>query len=94
MIHDDILRLIFTACDPVLTVEARIALTLRLICGLTTAQIACACLVLEKTMGQRIFRARKAPSEADVPFETPPGDELGRRVESMLLVVYLIFIGE
>ena len=91
VIDDDILRLIFTACYPVLTVEARIALTLRLICGLTTAEIARACLVTEKTMGQRIFRAKKTLSEAHVPFETPSGDELRRRVESVLLVVYLIF---
>jgi len=91
VIDDDILRLIFTACYPVLTVEARIALTLRLICGLTTAEIARACLVPEKTMGQRIFRAKKTLSEAHVPFETPSGDELRRRVESVLLVVYLIF---
>ncbi len=91
VIDDDILRLIFTACHPVLTVEARIALTLRLICGLTTAEIARACLVPEKTMGQRIFRAKRTLSEAHVPFETPSGDELRRRVEAVLLVVYLIF---
>ncbi len=90
-IDDDILRLIFTACHPVLTAEARIALTLRLICGLTTAEIARACVVPEKTMGQRIFRAKKVLSEAHVPFETPRGDELRQRVESVLLVVYLIF---
>jgi RNA polymerase sigma factor (sigma-70 family) len=91
VIDDDILRLIFTACHPVLTVEARIALTLRLIGGLTTPEIARACLVSEKTMGQRIFRAKKILSEAHVPFETPRGDELRGRVESVLLVVYLIF---
>jgi len=91
VIDDDILRLIFTACHPVLMVEARIALTLRLICGLTTMEIARACLVSEKTMGQRIFRAKKTLSEAHVPFETPSGDELRRRVESVLLVVSLIF---
>lgn len=91
VIDDDILRLIFTACHPVLTVEGRIALTLRLICGLTTEEIARACLVPEKTMGQRIFRAKKTLSEAHVPFETPRGDELRKRVESVLLVVYLIF---
>jgi predicted RNA polymerase sigma factor len=91
VIDDDILGLIFTACHPVLTVEARIALTLRPICGLTTAEIACACLVPDKTMGQRIFRAKKTLSEAHVPFETPSGDELRRRVESVLLDVYLIF---
>ena len=91
VIDDDVLRLIFTACHPVLTVEARIALTLRLICGLTTAEIARACLVPEKTMGQRIFRAKKTLSESRIPFETPSGEELLRRIESVLLVVYLIF---
>src|SRR5271163_2627623 len=91
VIDDDVLRLIFTACHPVLAVEGRIALTLRLIGGLTTAQIARAFLVPEKTMGQRIFRAKKTLSEAQVPFETPRGDELRRRVESVLLVIYLIF---
>lgn len=90
-IDDDVLRLIFTACHPVLPVEGRIALTLRLICGLTTEEIARACLVPDKTMGQRIFRAKKTLSEAHVPFETPRGDELRRRVESVLSVVYLIF---
>ena len=91
VIDDDVLRLIFTACHPVVAVEGRIALTLRLICGLTTAEIARAFLVPEKTMGQRIFRAKKTLSEAHVPFETPRGDELRRRVETVLSVVYLIF---
>ena len=91
VIDDDVLRLIFTACHPVLAVEGRIALTLRLIGGLTTAEIARAFLVPEKTLGQRIFRAKKTLSEAHVPFETPRGDELRRRVESVLSVVYLIF---
>jgi RNA polymerase sigma factor (sigma-70 family) len=91
VIDDDILRLVFTACHPVLPVEGRIALTLRVIGGLTTVEIARAFLVPEKTMGQRIFRAKKTLSEATVPFETPSGDELRRRVESVLLVVYLIF---
>ena len=91
VIDDDVLRLIFTACHPVLAVEGRIALTLRLIGGLTTAEIARAFLVSEKTMGQRIFRAKKALSEAHVAFETPRGDELRRRVSSVLSVVYLIF---
>src|ERR1700743_2112842 len=76
VIDDDVLRLIFTACHPILAVEGRIALTLRLIGGLTTPEIARACLVPEKTMGQRIFRAKKTLSEAHVPFETPRGDEL------------------
>src|SRR5271170_2927815 len=91
VIDDDVLRLIFTACHPVLAVEGRIALTLRLICGLTTAEIARAFLVPEKTIGQRIFRAKKTLSEAHVPFETPRGDDLRRRVQSVLSVVYLIF---
>jgi len=91
VIDDDVLRLIFTACHPILAVEGRIALTLRLIGGLTTAEIARAFLVPEKTIGQRIFRAKKTISEAHVPFETPRGDELRRRVKSVLSVVYLIF---
>ena len=91
VIDDDVLRLIFTACHPVVAVEGRIALTLRVICGLTTAEIARAFLVPEKTMGQRIFLAKKTLSEAHVPFETPRGDELRHRVESVLSVVYLIF---
>jgi RNA polymerase sigma factor (sigma-70 family) len=91
VIDDDVLRLIFTACHPVLAVEGRVALTLRLACGLTTAEIARAFLVPEKTLGQRIFRAKKTLAEAHVPFETPRGDELRKRVESVLSVVYLIF---
>ncbi|HZO54553.1 MAG TPA: RNA polymerase sigma factor [Bryobacteraceae bacterium] len=91
VIDDDVLRLIFTACHPVLAVEGRVALTLRLIGGLTTAEIARAFLVPEKTMGQRIFRAKKTLSEAHVAFETPRGEELHSRVESVLSVVYLIF---
>jgi RNA polymerase sigma-70 factor (ECF subfamily) len=91
VIDDDILRLIFTACHPIVPVESRIALTLRLIGGLSTTEIARAFLVPEKTMGQRIFRAKKTLSEAHVPFETPHGGELRSRVESVLLVVYLIF---
>ncbi|HEX4022747.1 MAG TPA: RNA polymerase sigma factor [Acidobacteriaceae bacterium] len=91
VIDDDVLRLIFTACHPVLAMEGRIALTLRLIGGLTTAEIARAFLVPEKTLGQRIFRAKRILSEAQVPFEIPRGDELRRRLESVLSVVYLIF---
>lgn len=91
VIDDDVLRLIFTACHPVLAVEGRVALTLRVACGLTTAQIARSFLVPEKTLGQRIFRAKKTLSEAHVPFETPRGDELRSRLESVLSVVYLIF---
>jgi RNA polymerase sigma factor (sigma-70 family) len=91
VIDDDVLRLIFTACHPVLAVEGRVALTLRLACGLTTAEIARSFLVPEKTLGQRLFRAKKTLSEAHVPFETPRGDDLRKRVESVLSVVYLIF---
>ena len=91
VIDDDVLRLIFTACHPVLAVEARIALTLRLIGGLTTSEIARAFLVPEKTIGQRISRAKKTLAEAHVPFETPRGDDLRRRVDSVLSVVYLVF---
>jgi RNA polymerase sigma factor (sigma-70 family) len=91
VIDDDVLRLIFTACHPVLAMDGRVALTLRLIGGLTTAEIARAFLVPEKTMGQRIFRAKKTLSEAHVPFATPRGEELRRRVKSVLSVVYLIF---
>ena len=91
VIDDDVLRLIFTACHPVVAVDGRVALTLRLVGGLTTAEIARAFLVPEKTLGQRISRAKKTLSEAHVPFETPRGDELRRRVESVLSVVYLIF---
>jgi RNA polymerase sigma-70 factor (ECF subfamily) len=84
VIDDDVLRLIFTACHPVLALEGRVALTLRLIGGLTTAEIARSFLVPEKTMGQRIFRAKKTLSEAHVAFETPRGEELHRRVKSVL----------
>ena len=91
VIDDDVLRLIFTACHPILPLEGRIALTLRLIGGLTTAEIARAFLLPEKTIGQRIFRAKKTLSEAHVPFETPRGEELRRRLNPVLSVVYLIF---
>ena len=91
VIDDDVLRLIFTACHPALSMEGRVALTLRLIGGLTTAEIARAFLVPEKTMGQRIFRAKRTLADADVPLETPRGDELKRRVASVLSVIYLIF---
>ena len=91
VIDDDVLRLIFTACHPVLAVDGRVALTLRVACGLTTAEIARAFLVPEKTLGQRIFRAKKTLAEAHVPFESPRGVELKKRLESVLAVVYLIF---
>lgn len=91
VIDDDVLRLLFTACHPALAVEGRIALTLRILGGLTTSEIARAFLVSEKTVGQRITRAKKSLVDANVPFETPRGRELHQRLESVLLVIYLIF---
>jgi len=90
-IGDDLLRLIFTACHPVLTAEARVALTLRLIGGLATGEIARAFLVPESTLAQRIVRAKRTLSEARVPFELPSGDALAERLDSVLEVIYLIF---
>src|SRR4051812_43444254 len=90
-IGDDLLRLIFTACHPVLSTEARLALTLRLIGGLTTDEIARAFLVPEPTVAQRIVRAKRTLSEARVPFEVPRGDALAERLSSVLEVIYLIF---
>ncbi len=90
-IDDDLLPLIFTACHPVLTVPARVALTLRLLGGLTTAEIARAYLVPEATIGQRIVRAKRTIAKAQVPFEVPTGEERGARLSSVLEVVYLIF---
>jgi RNA polymerase sigma factor (sigma-70 family) len=89
-IDDDVLRLIFTACHPVLAVPARVALTLRLVGGLTTAEIARAYLVPEPTIAQRIVRAKKTIAKAHVPFEVPYGDDRIRRLSSVLGVVYLI----
>jgi RNA polymerase sigma factor (sigma-70 family) len=90
-IGDDLLRLIFTACHPVLPTEARVALTLRLIGGLTTDEIARAFLVPEPTIAQRIVRAKRTLAEKRVPFEVPHGAELTQRLSSVLEVVYLIF---
>jgi len=90
-IGDDLLRLIFTACHPVLSTEARLALTLKLLGGLTTHEIARAFLVPEPTIAQRIVRAKRSLAEARVPFEVPRGDELGARLASVLEVVYLVF---
>ncbi|HYB64305.1 MAG TPA: RNA polymerase sigma factor [Steroidobacteraceae bacterium] len=90
-IGDDLLRLIFTACHPLLPTEGRTALTLRLLGGLTTAEIARAFLVPEPTIAQRIVRAKRALSEAGVPFEIPRGEELRRRLSSVLEVIYLVF---
>lgn len=90
-VGDDLLSLIFTACHPVLSTEARVALTLRLLGGLTTPEIARAFLVPEPTVAQRIVRAKRTLSEAQVPFEVPRGEELAVRLASVLEVVYLIF---
>ncbi len=90
-IDDDLLRLIFTACHPVLAVPARVALTLRLLGGLTTAEIARAYLVPEPTIGQRIVRAKKTLAKANIPFETPDAAERPARLASVLEVIYLIF---
>lgn len=90
-IGDDLLRLIFTACHPVLSTEARLALTLKLLGGLTTHEIARAFLQPEPTIAQRIVRAKRSLAEARVPFEVPRGEELGARLASVLEVVYLVF---
>jgi len=90
-IGDDLLRLIFTACHPVLSSEARVALTLRLLGGLTTEEIARAFLISEPTVAQRIVRAKRTLAEARVPFEVPRGPELAARLSSVLEVLYLIF---
>jgi RNA polymerase sigma-70 factor, ECF subfamily len=90
-IGDDLLSLMFTACHPVLSTDARVALTLRLLGGLSTAEIARAFLVSESTVAQRIVRAKRTLAEARVPFETPRGDELAERLPSVLEVVYLVF---
>ncbi len=90
-IGDDLLRLVFTACHPLLSTEARVALTLRLLGGLTTEEIARAFLVPEPTVAQRIVRAKRTLTEARVPFEVPRGAELAARLSSVLEVVYLIF---
>ena len=90
-IQDDLLRLIFIACHPVLGTEARLALTLRLLGGLSTDEIARAFLVPESTVAQRIVRAKKTLAEAQVPFELPPPAELAERLASVLEVIYLIF---
>ena len=90
-VGDDLLSLIFTACHPVLTTEARVALTLRLLGGLTTDEIARAFLVPKATIQQRIVRAKRTLAAAHVPFEVPRGTELAQRLESVLEVVYLVF---
>jgi len=90
-IGDDLLRLVFVSCHPVLSTEARVALTLRLLGGLTTEEIARAFLVPEPTVAQRIVRAKRTLAEARVPFEVPRGDEVAARLSSVLEVIYLIF---
>jgi RNA polymerase sigma-70 factor, ECF subfamily len=90
-VGDDLLRLIFTSCHPVLSTEARVALTLRLLGGLTTDEIARAFLVPEPTIAQRIVRAKRTLTEKQVPYEVPRGEALGARLSSVLEVVYLIF---
>src|SRR5207302_5120867 len=90
-IGDEMLRLIFTACHPLLSREARAALALRMICGLTTEEIARAFLAPEATVSQRIVRAKRTLSESGLAYETPCGEELSERLASVLEVVYLIF---
>jgi RNA polymerase sigma-70 factor (ECF subfamily) len=90
-VGDDLLRLIFTACHPVLSTEARVALTLRMLGGLTTGEIARAFLVSESTVAQRIVRAKRTLATEKVPFEVPRGAELAARLSSVLGVIYLVF---
>jgi len=90
-VGDDLLRLVFIACHPVLTTDARVALTLRLLGGLTTDEVARAFLTSESTIAQRIVRAKRTLADRQVPFEVPRGDDLAARLSSVLEVVYLIF---
>src|ERR1700686_2709163 len=90
-IGDDLLRLVFVSCHPVLSTEARVALTLRLLGGLTTQEIARAFLAPEPTIAQRIVRAKRTLSEARVPFEVPRARDLAARLSSVLEVIYLVF---
>jgi len=90
-IGDELLRLIFTACHPLLSRDARAALALKMICGLTTEEIARAFLISEATVAQRIVRAKRTLSESGLTYETPRGDELAKRLASVLDVVYLVF---
>src|SRR5438067_1094338 len=90
-VGDDLLRLVFTACHPLLSTEARVALTLRLLGGLTTEEIARAYLAPEPTVAQRIVRAKKTLADAQVPFEVPRGAELEARLSAVLQVIYPVF---
>ncbi|MFD2043044.1 RNA polymerase sigma factor [Ornithinibacillus salinisoli] len=90
-IGDDLLRLIFMTCHPVLSQDARVALTLRLLCGLTTEEIARSFLVAESTIAQRIVRAKRTLNEKKIPFEVPHGEELNDRLSTVLEVIYLMF---
>jgi RNA polymerase sigma factor (sigma-70 family) len=90
-VGDDLLRLVFISCHPVLSMEARVALTLRLLGGLTTDEIARAFLVPEATVAQRIVRAKRSLADANVPFEVPRGDDFTARLSSVLQVIYLVF---
>ncbi|MEV0389454.1 RNA polymerase sigma factor [Nonomuraea sp. NPDC050643] len=90
-IEDDLLRLVFTACHPALSVEARVAMTLRVLGGLTTDEIARAFLVSEPTVAQRVVRAKRTLADKKIPFEVPQGAELAGRLSSVLEVIYLIF---
>ena len=91
VLQDDVLRLIFTCCHPALPEEAQIALTLRTICGLTTTEIAKAFLVSEKTMAQRLVRAKAKIRDAGIPYQVPPLELIAERFEGVLAVVYLVF---
>ena len=90
-IGDDLLRLVFTACHPILSTEARVALTLKLLAGLTSAEIARAYLTSEPTIAQRIVRAKRTLAAAKVPYDVPRGDQLRERLASVLEVIYLVF---
>lgn len=90
-VGDDLLRLVFAACHPVLSAESRVALTLRVVSGLTTLEIANAFVISEATAAQRIVRAKKTLTESGAPFEVPRGRELAERLESVLEVIYFVF---